>query len=106
MSRELGWLLPHTLYEAVGFNLFDVMIFLQVDTIANHPVEVSPISTESITVWEKDECVLPANELTAHGEDGTIRVYRALFIEHVYSWLDSIEDNDVLSEDDRRGYIA
>jgi len=71
----------HTLQESVSLNLLDRVVDFQGGTIAYDLVYVLTLLATAVTIREKSQSVLPANEFASHRQNRTVRVYSTFLVQ-------------------------
>jgi hypothetical protein len=64
---ELVGFSKYTLEESVSFDFLNGMVCIQGGATANDTVEIFAVLAQMVAIREEYECVLPADEFTAHG---------------------------------------
>jgi hypothetical protein len=96
----------YALEESVSLDHLDRVENIHGGASTDDAMEVLAVSAETVTVREKNQGVLPANEFATHRKDGTVRVHGALLVEHFDGSLYRVEDHDVLTQDLDMGDIT
>jgi len=59
---------------------------------ANHLMEQFAVSSETVAVRRKHECVLPSYDLATHLHDRSIRIDCAFLVQHLHRSFCRVED--------------
>jgi hypothetical protein len=89
----------YTLQESTVLHLLDGVEDNQGSAIAKDSVVIFAVQTKAFTVTEIRQSLLIAHKFAAHRNNRTVRVYRALLVQHFHRNIDGVQHEDVLTQD-------
>ena len=105
MEGKVLGIFIQTFQKLVEFLFPDGMVCLQRCASAYCTVKLFTRFTEEISVRKEWKGMFPPNKFATHRKNGSVRIFRTLFIQKFHSYFDGIDHHYMLPQDLNMRYI-